>query len=84
MDQKKLGEILMDLKLLKHRDIDRILEALKKCSRRQKFGQMARDMGLIDEEHILAALSVQMDLFPGIHRLTLAQILNQLQAELPA
>ena len=36
-------------------------------------------MGLLNEEHILAALAVQMHLFPGIERLGLAQILEQLQ-----
>jgi hypothetical protein len=84
MDRKKLGEILVDLKLLKPRDVDRVLEALLKRKQRQKFGQMARDMGLVDEEHILAALAVQMELFPGINRLSLSQILEQLQAEMPA
>jgi hypothetical protein len=84
MDRKKLGEILVDLRLLKPRDVDRVLEALLKRKQRQKFGQMARDMGLVDEEHILAALAVQMELFPGITRLSLNQILEQLQAEMPA
>lgn len=84
MDRKKLGEILVDLKLLRPRDVDRVLDALVKRQRRQKFGQMARDMGLIEEQHILAALAVQMRLFPGIERLSLAQILDQLQAEMPA
>ena len=84
MDRKKLGEILVDLRLLKPRDVDRVLDALLKRRQRQKFGQMARDMGLVEEEHILAALAVQMELFPGITRLSLNQILEQLQAEMPA
>jgi hypothetical protein len=84
MDRKKLGEILVDLKLLKPRDVDRVLDALSRRKQRQKFGQMARDMGLVDEEHILAALAVQMELFPGINRLSLNQILEQLLAEMPA
>jgi hypothetical protein len=84
MDRKKLGEILVDLRLLLPRDVDRVLEALSKRRQRQKFGQIARDMGLVEEEHILAALAVQMQLFPGIDRLTLHQILEQLVAEAPA
>jgi hypothetical protein len=84
MEHKTIGEILVDLKLLRPRDIDRILDALAKRQRRQKFGQMARDMGLVEEEHILAALAVQMGLFPGIQRLSINQILEQLQVELPA
>jgi hypothetical protein len=84
MDRKKLGEILVDLRLLLPRDVDRVLEALSRRRQRQKFGQIARDMGLVEEEHILAALAVQMELFPGINRLTLHQILDQLVAEVPA
>ena len=77
---RKLGEILVDLRVLTTRDVGRILEALKRRQRRQKFGQMACDMGLIREEHILAALAVQMSLFPGIHRLSFRQILDYLQS----
>jgi hypothetical protein len=86
MERKKLGEILVDLKLLGRRDVERILEALRNRQGRQKFGQMARDMGLVEEEHIFAALAVQMDLFPEIRRMSYQQILEHLQAttDLPA
>jgi hypothetical protein len=76
---QKLGEILVGLKVLSRFDVDRVLEAMRRCQRRQKFGQTARAMGLLGEEHVLAALAVQMDLFPGIGRLTLRQILEHLQ-----
>jgi hypothetical protein len=76
--EKKIGEILVRLKVLHHLDLDRVLEALRRAERRQKFGQMARSMGLVTEEHILAALAVQMNLFPGIQRMTLPQILEYL------
>jgi pyruvate/2-oxoglutarate/acetoin dehydrogenase E1 component len=78
---KKIGQILVDLKVLTHFDVERVLESVRKRRRHQKFGQMARDMGLAREEEILAALAVQMELLPGIRRLTLKQILQQLQAE---
>jgi hypothetical protein len=77
----KLGEILVKLKVLNRAEVDRVLEAMCRRTRRQKFGQTARAMGLITEEHILAALAVQMDLFPGIKRLNLREILEQLQSE---
>jgi hypothetical protein len=80
-DPKKIGEILVALKLLTHLDVERILQAMRKRQRKQKFGQMARDMGLISEEQILAALAVQMQLLPGIERMTLRQILHELQSE---
>lgn len=74
--EQKLGEILVRLKVLNRADFQRVLETLRRGGRRQKFGQTARAMGLISEEHILAALAVQMDLFPGIQRMTLQQILE--------
>ena len=75
----KIGEILIRLKVLSHFDVSRVLEARNRRPRRSKFGQTARDMGLVTESEILAALAVQMDLFPGIDRLTLRQIFEALQ-----
>jgi hypothetical protein len=77
--EQKLGEILVRLKVLNRLDLDRVLEAMRRVQRPQKFGQTARAMGLVNEEHILAALAVQMNLFPGIERMTLNQILEYLQ-----
>lgn len=76
---QKLGEILLHLKVLNRIDRDRVLETLRHSGRRQKFGQAARAMGLVTEEHILAALAVQMNLFPGVQWMTLEQILEYLQ-----
>ena len=81
--EHKLGEILVRLKALNRIDLDRVMEALRRSERRQKFGQVARAMGLVGEEHILAALAVQMNLFPGIQRMTLEQILDYLHADMP-
>ena len=75
-----VGQILVELKVLTRFDLERVLEAVRKRQRHQKFGQMACDMGLVRDEEILAALAVQMELLPGIGRLNLRQILQQLQA----
>jgi hypothetical protein len=80
---RKIGEILVDLGVLKQVDVTRVLDALTRRLDRQKFGQMAQTMGLLREEHVLAALAVQMDLFPGIDRMSLAQILSSLQDPKP-
>lgn len=81
---QKLGEILLRLKVLNRTDLNRVMEALRHSERRQKFGQMARSMGLVSEEHIYAALAVQMNLFPDVQRMTLQQILEYLQtADVP-
>jgi predicted type IV restriction endonuclease len=78
-ERRKIGEILVQLKAMSRSDVDRVLEAMEKRSRRQKFGQTACDMGLLDEEHIFVALAVQMNLFPGVERLSVDQILRYLQ-----
>jgi len=79
MENKRLGEILVDLKVLTRPDVDRVLHAMR-CRRDQrKFGQVARDMGMLRDEHILAALAVQMELIPGIARMSLKNLLGQLQ-----
>jgi hypothetical protein len=77
--RKKLGEILVDLRVLKEPDVTRVMDALSRRCDRQKFGQMAVTMGLAREEHILAALAVQMDLFPGVEAMSVKQILRTLQ-----
>jgi hypothetical protein len=76
--RKKLGEILVDLKVLTQSDVERVLRALQRRSDRQKFGEVARNMGLVTEEQVLAALAVQMKLFHGIENWTLDEILNRL------
>ena len=81
--QRKIGEILVGLGVLKSSDVNRVLDALSRRLDRQKFGQMAQTMGLLREEHILAALAVQMDLFPGIERMSIQQILSSLQEPRP-
>ncbi len=81
---RKIGEILVDLKVLKPSDVARVLEMAAKRNRRHRFGRMARDMGLVTEEQILAALAVQMKLLPGIERMTLSQILYRLGSEATA
>jgi hypothetical protein len=80
--RKKLGEVLVDLKVLTPTDVTHVLEVLRRRGQRQKFGQMARDMGLVSEEHILAALAVQMNLFPGIRTMNLKGVLRALQTPL--
>jgi hypothetical protein len=80
-DRKKLGEILTNLRVLTLAEVERVLQALERRQDRQKkFGQMARDMGLLEEEHILAALAVQMKLLPGIENLSLPEIVEGLLA----
>jgi hypothetical protein len=80
---RRIGEILVDLGVMKDHDVIRVLAALSRRPDRRKFGQMAQAMGLLREEHVLAALAVQMGLFPGIDRMTVGQILTVLQGPRP-
>ena len=59
-DRKKLGEILVSLGVLSPHEVERILQAMRRHGDQAKFGQLARKMGLLHEEHFLAALAVQM------------------------
>jgi hypothetical protein len=80
---RKIGEILVDLGVIRDHDVIRVLAALSRRPDRRKFGQMAQAMGLLRGEHVLAALAVQMVLFPGIDRMALGQILTILQGPKP-
>jgi hypothetical protein len=79
-ERKRLGEILVGLQVLTPAEVERVLEALRRRGDRPKFGQVAREMGLLREEHVLAALAVQMEMFPGIGDLSLRRLLDRLQA----
>jgi hypothetical protein len=80
-EHKKIGEILVGLQVLTPSEVERVLEALRRRLDRQKFGELARNMGLVSEEEILAALAVQMELFRGIDTMSLNEIFGQLLTE---
>jgi hypothetical protein len=77
-EHRKLGEILVDLGVLSPVQVEQVLWALRRRRDRTKFGRMAREMGLASEEHILAAIAVQMEMFPGIQHLSLPRLMSQL------
>jgi hypothetical protein len=82
-ERDKLGTILVNLQVLTPAEVDRVVHALRRRGGQAKFGQVARDMGLVREEHILAALAVQMQLFPGIQDMSLNRVLSRLQDPCP-
>jgi hypothetical protein len=79
LDRKRIGEILQDLGVLTPREIERVLTALRRRGDFAKFGQVAKDMGLVREEHILAALATQLELIPGAAEMGLGRLLNRLR-----
>lgn len=78
IENKRIGQILVDLQILTPAEVERVLDAMRRRNHRGKFGQVAREMNLLREEHILAALAVQMDLFPRAADMPLRRILGKL------
>ena len=78
-DRKKIGEILVELQVLTPTEVDSVLTAMRRRHDRAKFGRAACEMGLMRDEHILAALAVQMQLFPNIQDLSLNKLLGRLR-----
>jgi hypothetical protein len=81
-ERKRLGEILVDLGVLTPQEVEDVTAAMRRRRDRMKFGRVARDLNLLQEEHILAALAVQMRMFPGIERLPLRRLISQLRQPL--
>jgi hypothetical protein len=78
-ERKRIGEILTDLRILTPAEVERVLHALRRRRDHVKFGRLAREMGLLREEHVLAALAVQMEMFPRIGELSLRGLLDRLR-----
>ena len=75
-DRKRIGEVLVDLRVLTEPEVERVLLAMRRRGGSPKFGHVAREMGLLREEHVLAALTVQMQLLPHADRMTLSGLLD--------
>ncbi len=84
LDRKRIGDILVELQVLTATEVDAVLYALRQRGDQTKFGQVARDMGLVRDEHILAALSVQMQLFPNVQTMSLRRLLGRLREPMGA
>ncbi len=82
-ERKKIGAILVDLQVLTAAEVEEILHALRRRRDQAKFGRVGREMGLLREEHILAALAVQMEMFPRIGDMSLNRLLDLLQEPAP-
>jgi chain length determinant protein tyrosine kinase EpsG len=65
VDDRPIGRILIDLRKLRERDLDRVLEVQRK--RRLRFGETACRLGLVEEADVYYALSVQFN-YPYLQR----------------
>ena len=62
--ERRLGEILVELGVLTPQEAERVGTAQSRRDDPVKFGKLAKDLGMVDEEQILAALAVQMGVVP--------------------
>lgn len=69
-----LGEVCLSLGLMTQADVDRVIAALRE-SRRARFGEVATEMGLLDDDRLARALAQQfrLNMVPA-ERLTRMQI----------
>lgn len=79
LDRKRIGEILVELGLLSPAEVERVLDALRRRGGMTKFGEIAAAMGLVNDEHILAALAVQMQLFKDASEISFERLLGRLR-----
>lgn len=77
-ERKRLGQILVDLKVLSQSQVERVLQAARRRGDNVRFGRIAKDMGLVRDEHILAALAVQLQLLPHLADQPLTKVLQRL------
>ncbi|MFO0964851.1 MAG: hypothetical protein U0793_04580 [Gemmataceae bacterium] len=78
VEAKRIGQILIELQVLTPAEVERVLHAMRQRGYADKFGQVAKEMNLLRDEHILAALAVQMELFPRAAQMSLGAVLGKL------
>lgn len=79
VDRERIGQILVDLQVLTPMEVACVLQAMRRRGDFAKFGQVAKDMGLLQDEHVLAALAVQMQLFPKLKGDCFPNLLDRLR-----
>lgn len=57
--QKRLGEILTDMKKIKPEDIEKALELQRKKENKRRIGELLIQQGLVSEKDVQRALAVQ-------------------------
>jgi len=81
--RERIGEILIRLHVMTPAEVEQVLSAMRRRGDAIKFGQLAREMGLVKEEHILAALAVQMEVVPFDMQKNMRRVLGDLTKPAP-
>ncbi len=79
----RLGAILIELGVLTPAEVSRVATAQSRRGDPIKFGQLAKDLGILHEEHILAALAVQMGIVPMTLQRSIRKVLGELKGPGP-
>ena len=61
LGQKKLGEILVDMKKVDSKGVEKALEVQKKEGNKRRIGEILVQEGLADEKDVQRALAVQQN-----------------------
>src|SRR5437899_3044697 len=81
--QRWLGEILVELGVLTPLEAERVAAAQNRRGNPVKFGKLAKDLGMVDDEQILAALAVQMGVVPLNLQRSIRKVIGDLKGPAP-
>jgi hypothetical protein len=81
--EKRLGEILVDLGVMTTQEAERVASAQWRRGDPVKFGKLAKDLGMVSDEQILAALAVQMGVVPLQLQRSIRKVLGDLRGPAP-
>src|SRR5262245_48452165 len=80
---KRLGEILIDLGVMTPAEVERVAAAQDRRGDPVKFCQLAKELGLVTDEQILAALAVQMGAVPLNLQRSIRKVIGELKRPAP-
>lgn len=81
--ENRLGEILVALGVLTPQEAERVATAQNRRGDSVKFGKLAKDLGMVSDEQILAALAVQMGVVPLHLQQSIRKVLGDLRGPAP-
>jgi hypothetical protein len=81
--QRRLGEILIELGVLTSQEAEQVATAQCRRGDPVKFGKLAKDLGMVSDEQILAALAVQMGVVPLNLQRSIRKVLGDLRNPAP-
>lgn len=79
----RIGAILIELGVLTSAEVARVATAQSRRGDPVKFGHLAKDLGIVTDEHILAALAVQMGIVPMNLQRSIRKVLGDLKGPGP-